>query len=42
VVEFQPFARGDELAAARDREEDSDVVPIHDAILQWAMKNRHK
>jgi len=33
VVELQPPRRGDELAGARDGEEDADIVPIHQPSL---------
>jgi hypothetical protein len=29
VVELEPFGGGDELSAARDGEENADVIPIH-------------
>jgi hypothetical protein len=32
MVELQPFGGGDELPAARDREEDPDVIPVHKGV----------
>ncbi len=33
MIEFQPLGGGDELPGARDREEDSHVVPVHAARI---------
>jgi hypothetical protein len=30
VVQLQPLSGGDELPAARDSEENADVIPIHE------------